>query len=117
MVEENVGAIFASYLIRFRPKNNYNARFLQYWLRSDNYWELVNSRGAGTTRISLNARDLSELPLVVPPHVVASEFSHIINQLRSRVIANASESMTLGALWDTLLPKLVPGELSVVGLS
>ena len=117
MVEENVDAVFASYLIRFRPQDNCNARLLQYWLRADDYWEMVNRRGAGTTRTSLNAKVLSELPLIVPPYVVAGEFSNIINRSRSCVVANVSESMTLAALRDTLLPKLVSGDFSVVEFS
>ena len=59
MIEEEQDAVFASYLIRFRPKKKCYERFLQYWLRSDDYWELVNGRGAGTTRVSLNAKVLT----------------------------------------------------------
>ena len=66
MIEEDQQAVFASYLIRFRPLQKRYARFLQYWLRSDAYWELVQERGAGTTRLSLNAKVLSVFPLVVP---------------------------------------------------
>ena len=66
MVEEDRDAVFASYLIRFLPTHERYARLLQYWLRSDAYWELVTGRGAGTTRVSLNAKVLSEFPLVVP---------------------------------------------------
>ena len=66
MIEERQQAVFASYLIRFRPAQKRYARLLQYWLRSDAYWELVRGRGGGTTRVSLNAKVLSEFCLVVP---------------------------------------------------
>ena len=49
MIEENHEAVFASYLIRFRPIQGQYARFLQYWLRSDSYWKLVRGREIGTT--------------------------------------------------------------------
>ena len=111
MIEESQEVVFASYLIRFCPIHERHTRLLQYWLRSDGYWKLVSERGAGTTRASLNAKVLSEFPLVVPSVSVADAFEGQIASLRARVIVNASESRTLTALRDTLLPKLVAGEL------
>ena len=113
MIEEEQDAVFASYLIRFRPRQKCYARFLQYWLRSDAYWELVNGRGAGTTRVSLNARVLSGFPTLVPTDALLGVFGEIINGLRSRVVSNAHESRVLSVQRDTLLPRLVSGELGV----
>ncbi len=55
-------AVFASYLIRFKPIQSRHARILQYWLRSDAYWQLVRGQATGTTRVSLNAKVLSRFP-------------------------------------------------------
>ena len=38
MVETDQEAIFAPYLIRFQPVNELHSRILQYWLKSDDYW-------------------------------------------------------------------------------
>ena len=113
MVEENQEVVFASYLIRFRTIHERHTRLLQYWLRSDRYWELVSGRGAGTTRVSLNARVLSEFPLVVPSCPIMEVFCRQVRNVRARVVANAEESRTLAAHRDALLPKLVSGELRV----
>ena len=113
MVEESREAVFASYLIRFRPVNELHARILQYWLNSDDYWELVYGRGAGTTRISLNAKVLSGFPLVIPPDSVAREYSCLIDSIRSIVVTNVAESTTLAAQRDALLPRLVSGEVQI----
>ena len=113
MVEEDRDAVFASYLIRFRPVHERYARLLQYWLRSDAYWELVIGRGAGTTRVSLNAKVLSEFPLVVPPTPLLDAFGAQVGSLRTRLVANAEESRILTAQRDTLLPGLVSGEVGV----
>ncbi len=115
VIEEDQEAVFASYLIRFRPKHEVYARFLQYWLRSNGYWELVRGRGLGTTRVSLNAKVLSEFPLVVPPRPIILVFAKQIEGLRDRVVANTSEMQILAAQRDTLLPKLISGELRVGG--
>ena len=113
LVEEDVGAIFASYLIRFRPVENRTARLLQYWLKSDAYWHLVRGRATGTTRRSLNARVLSLFPLVVPPNALAGAFAGVVGALRDRLVTNVGEMELLAALRDTLLPKLISGEIHV----
>jgi type I restriction enzyme S subunit len=113
MIEEDVDAVFASYLIRFRPKDAIFARFLQYWLRSDDYWDLVGARYAGTTRASLNAQVLSAFQLVRPSERVVQVFSTTIGALRSKVISNVLESENLADLRNALLPKLISGELRV----
>ena len=111
MIEEEREAVFASYLIRFRPIQERYARFLQYWLRSDSYWELVRGRGAGTTRISLNAKVLSGFPLAVATDPILEQFSDKLSNLRSRGVANTTESHVLAAQRDALLPKLVAGNI------
>ena len=111
MIEEEHDAVFASYLIRFRPIEDRYACFLQYWLRSDNYWEFVRGRGAGTTRVSLNAKVLSGFPLVIPTDPLLDQFGDKISCIRSRVVTNAKESRILTAQRDALLPKLLSGEM------
>jgi len=113
MIEEDVEAVFASYLIRFPPRDGTYARFIQYWLRSDSYWELVRARHAGTTRASLNAQVLSVFQLAVPPLAIADAFGKKVAALRSKVTTNVAESRTLAALRNSLLPKLISGELRV----
>lgn len=113
LIEEDMQAVFASYLIRFRPIANYHGRFLQYWLKSSAYWHLVHGRAAGTTRRSVNARVLSLFPLVVPCKAVACAFAGVVGALRDRLVASVREMELLAALRDTLLPKLVSGEIRV----
>ena len=113
LIEEDQEAVFASYLIRFCPIHSEYARFFQYWLRSDSYWKLVRGREIGTTRASLNAKTLSGFPLVIPPLDIVEIFSSQISSLRDRIVANTSETESLASLRDTLLPKLLSGEIRV----
>ena len=110
MIEEKLEAVFASYLIRFRPKRQLHARFLQFWLRSNQYWNLVRERGTGTTRTSLNAKVLGDFDLVVPAEPLVEAFGDQARRLRERVVANVNESAILATQRDTMLPKLLSGE-------
>jgi len=113
LIEEQVEAVFASYLIRFRPADEVYDRYLQYWLRSDPYWQLVKRRQSGSTRGNLNARVLGAFPLVVPDPQVESQFRKTVEKIREQVVANVKEANTLASVRDTLLPKLISGELRV----
>ncbi len=113
MIEEDIDAVFASYLIRFQPYDSTYSRFLQYWIRSDAYWHLVGSRGGGTTRVSLNAKVLSRFTMILPPNRVARAFDVRADSLRSRIVANVKEASSLASLRDSLLPKLISGELRI----
>ncbi|MXY96391.1 MAG: restriction endonuclease subunit S [Gemmatimonadetes bacterium] len=113
IIEENQEAVFASYLIRFRPLHERYTRFLQYWLRSRDYWELVMGRGAGTTRISLNAKVLGAFPVLLPTDSLLDTFREQISGLRARVVANANESRAIAVRRDALMPELVSGRLRV----
>ena len=113
MIEGDEAAVFASYLIRFRSKDKVYQRLLQYWLGSEQYWDLVRGRGAGTTRTSLNAKVLGEFPLIVPANSLVEAFGQIIAAIRNRIMANVKEAYWLSSQRNTLLPKLVSGELRV----
>ena len=114
MIEEDREAVFASYLILFRPFDERYDRYLQYWLRSDRYWNLVRARGAGTTRVSLNARVISAFQLLVLPPLIVEAFHDKVGMLREHVVANVAESSVIATLRDALLPKLISGEIQSI---
>lgn len=98
-------------------KTEHETWILQYWIHSDGYSDLVRVRSAGITRVSLDAKDLSGFPLVVPSDSLTSKFSKHVSRIRASVVANAAEMQTLTSLRDTLLPKLIAGELRVEGVN
>ena len=51
--------------------------------------------------------------LILPSHDVLERFSRFASNAYRRIDANETESRTLAALRDTLLPKLISGELRV----
>jgi type I restriction enzyme, S subunit len=54
--------------------------------------------------------------LAVPPPNIARRFDELTAPLMAKIKANSTESHTLATLRDTLLPKLLSGELSVASL-
>lgn len=60
-------AIFASYLIRVRPLESLDARFLSYYFQTPTYWDYISENVSGNAQPNCNASKLSALPLLVPP--------------------------------------------------
>jgi len=58
-------AVFASYLIRFRPL--IPATFVYYYLKSSAYWQFISASQLGIAVPNVNASKLAELPLPLPP--------------------------------------------------
>lgn len=82
-------------------------------LLEPDYREHCKSHATGTTNLGLSREDFLGYPLLVPPTEVQQRFDELINQLDSKTDVNVRESQTLSTLRDTLLPKLLSGEIRV----
>jgi type I restriction enzyme, S subunit len=68
---------------------------------------------AGSVMDSLNVRSIPRLRFTIPPEGILQVFETMTRPLRALMEANLAESATLTELRDTLLPKLISGELRV----
>ena len=73
----------------------------------------VESYKTGTTVAHLNKNDLDGLDVTVPGAAQVLEFGAKAEPLRQQIVAAAAEKRTLTSLRDTLLPKLMSGQLTV----
>ena len=67
----------------------------------------------GTTVIHLGKRDLDTIRLLHPGQEVLDAFGKTGEPLLEKAVANSREARNLAALRDTLLPKLISGEIRV----
>jgi type I restriction enzyme S subunit len=73
-------------------------------------WIVQHSIGA--TMPNLNTGILGDVPLIMPSDEELSAFGRFIEPLQARMDQGAEESLTLAALRDDLLPRLLSGELA-----
>jgi type I restriction enzyme S subunit len=59
----------------------------------------------------LNRNDVYRLPILAPPHEVLLAFDEIVSPLRQKIFAHSEQAQTLATLRDTLLPRLISGQL------
>jgi type I restriction enzyme, S subunit len=113
IIEEEIDAVFASYLVRLKAHSLRDAYYVYGFLKSDLYLDYAESVKTGSVQSNMNANVIVAADVVLPPENVLSAFLDFVLPLRKKIIHNVRESRTLAALRDTLLPKLLSGELRV----
>ena len=73
----------------------------------------VNLRAIGGVRQSLNYKDFAFIQCIIPPLYVVEEFNAIYDHLLVMQRHTGEECDRLAQLRDTLLPKLMSGEIKV----
>ena len=97
---------------KFKGKNDEISNFYVLFLVKPSL-EFVQSYKTGTTVSHLGKSDIDRFKLITPPLDVVLAFSKIVNSMKEEVVNRAEESRRLATLRDTLLPRLMSGELQV----
>lgn len=98
-------------LCAIRSKDNFQS-FILYTL-----WSVQNKlnifNGEGTVFGSINKDSLNNLEIIVPNSNTIQKFENLCSPMDNLIRKNYEENTRLSALRDTLLPKLMSGEIDV----
>lgn len=81
--------------------------------KTDFFKDSVASLAIGGVRQSLSYDDLSSIEVIIPSENAVEEFNNLYNQMKKTIKANKLENSRLSTLRDTLLPRLMSGDLEV----
>lgn len=81
--------------------------------KTDFFKDSVASLAIGGVRQSLSYDDLSSIEVIITSENAVEEFNNLYNQMKKTIKANKLENSRLSLLRDTLLPRLMSGELEV----
>jgi type I restriction enzyme S subunit len=95
--------------IAMRPKESVSNLFLLLWARTAQ--DEILSRANGSTFLEISKSSFRSIPVTRPDSRLFAAFDAVVQPQHRRVVNNERESRTLAALRDTLLPKLISGEL------
>jgi type I restriction enzyme S subunit len=73
----------------------------------------VEETATGTAQQNVSNSQILGIPTVVPPATLIELFESIFESTFERVITLADESIALGEIRDSLLPRLISGELQI----
>ena len=96
-----------------RPSPRIPTRYLHLRLVDDEMKDFLIGFDAGGTRPAVTKAQLETVPILVPPDALLARFDELTDPLFRRVDGNRREARTLASLRDTLLPKLMSGDLRV----
>ena len=114
--EGQIGWGSTEYIV-FAPKHPLPSQYGYLLARSDALRTHAIQNMTGTSgRQRVPSECFNTFWLAVPPPNIAQRFDELTAPLMAKIKANSNESRTLATLRDTLLPKLLSGELSVAHL-
>lgn len=93
--------------------HNKSALFYLYQYIKNNEELLKNMGRGGTTTLNVNTKSFSNIRLFIPSDIALLQFHQIVEGLFKKIELNMQESRTLSLLRDTLLPRLMSGELEI----
>ena len=98
------------------PKENYSPYYI--FLLMQTLSERINSLGqSGSTIVNLNKTQFGKIDVLIPSVEAMQKFDDIVEPLFSLILCNLKENIRLSELRDTLLPKLMSGEINVSNIT
>ncbi|OQP06061.1 restriction endonuclease subunit S [Geobacillus sp. 46C-IIa] len=76
--------------------------------------DLIESRASGTTFKEISGGELKKVPIVLPKMEVIQRYNEAVRSLGELICNNEEEINALISMRDSLLPKLMSGEIRVV---
>lgn len=99
------------HVFRMRLREPFNQTFLYFWLWSDAVMHEIKHRGGKAAIPGINQTDVKEQRLLIPTEAVLLKYDDLTSPLIARILSNSTKIQTLATLRDTLLPRLISGQL------
>ena len=90
--------------------------YILYYLKNKSTTQHIENCLAGSTQKYISLGELRKLPIVVPSPDELAAYNLVVRPIVSEIALLVQENRRLSDLRDTLLPKLMSGELDVSGL-
>jgi len=100
-------------LLRIKNKVKVGYPFIYILTNSFDYIERLRSQANSGVQVNLSTDAIKSSKVVTPEIAVNEEFNNITFPLFEQINQNAIENQTLTTLRDTLIPKLISGEVRV----
>lgn len=85
--------------------------FMLYWLKQN--MEIIISNANGSTFLEISKTVFRNIPIAIPSNEVLERFEEVVSGIYNQILNNETENQSLTNLRDTLLPKLMKGEIEI----
>ena len=97
----------------FKEKIAYGNLFMYLLLSSDTYQTTIQNSALGSAQPNISASAIESIRAIIPTPELIEKFGRIINPMFEKILDNLAENDTLKNIRDSLLPKLMSGEIDV----
>ena len=101
-------------IARFLINYDYEREYLYLLLKQYDYTSLGNTSSIAT---AVNSKIIKNMPIIMPSVDVLQQFHNAVSPMFNRMRYLSNESIQLSEIRDTLLPKLMSGELKINDLN
>lgn len=108
-----IGGVCSTDIVVITPKSPSWFGFVLAHAASDAFVEYTNAGSTGTKMPRTSWSEMARYVVVMPSEAIATAFNQHIQPMTEEIIAKIHDSKNLAQLRDTLLPKLISGELRV----
>lgn len=77
------------------------------------YLKQLHISGTGTTQQQLTVPDFRKTEILIPDKITMDKFTNLMSPMFNQIWANEEENIKLASLRDSLLPKLMSGEIEL----
>ncbi len=106
--------IVGTNLYKVNNKSNFNNSFLFQLFRSKDYQQQILANSKGSTVRMITKDSIENYHFIVPPTNIFQNIETVLKSIDEKIEKNTTHIQTLTQTRDTLLPKLMSGQLEVV---
>jgi len=106
-----IDGVCSTDIVVVAPQAPYLFAFVLGIVSSDEFVDYTNACSTGTKMPRTSWTDMKRYELILPPQPVSEALTELMQTVVERIIDGIHESRTLSALRDSLLPRLISGEL------
>jgi type I restriction enzyme, S subunit len=97
--------------IAIPPGGKLSPLFMLFWCQSN--MDNIKGRANGSTFMEISKKAFRPIPALVPSHAVLDAFEGVVLHLFARLVENEKQAQSLASIRDTLLPRLISGQISL----
>jgi len=97
--------------IAIPPGGKLSPLHMLFWCQTN--MDNIKGRANGSTFMEISKKAFRPIPALVPSQPVLVAFEALAENLFARLVENEKQALSLASLRDTLLPRLISGQLSL----
>lgn len=105
--------ILSQRLFALRTNNKITSSYLYFYLFSKNGQHLLKARASGSTVQGIRQSELRKIEVIIPEMNILEKASNIFESTQEKKFSNSKQIQILKKTRDTLLPKLMSGQIRI----